>query len=108
MNKGTKIRTALRIIVSIYSAFCVHQVAISQLGDMLGIPWLAVVCAIIVVLLGLVVDALTTYYNNDYTEEACIGTGITRQLKAENSEDYIGDKFFTDIDIDESGDDNEQ
>lgn len=108
MNKGTKIRTALRIIVSIYSAFCVHQVAISQLGDMLGIPWLAVVCAIIVVLLGLVVDALTTYYNNDYTEEACIGTGITRQLKAENSEDYIGDKFFTDIDIDESGDDDEQ
>ena len=56
----------------------------------------------------LVVDALTTYYNNDYTEEACIGTGITRQLKAENSEDYIGDKFFTDIDIDESGDDDEQ
>ena len=108
MNKGTKIRTVLRIIVSIYSAFCVHQVAISQLGDMLGIPWLAVVCAIIVVLLGLVVDALTTYYNNDYTEEACIGTGITRQLKAENSEDYIGDKFFTDIDIDESGDDDEQ
>lgn len=108
MNKGTKIRTALRIIVSIYSAFCVHQVAISQLGDMLGVPWLAVVCAIIVVLLGLVVDALTTYYNNDYTEEACIGTGITRQLKAENSEDYIGDKFFTDIDIDESGDDDEQ
>ena len=108
MNKGTKIRTALRIIVSIYSAFCVHQVAISQLGDMLGIPWLAVVCAIIVVLLGLVVDALTTYYNNDYTEEACIGTGITRQLKAENSEDYIGDKFFTDIDINESGDDDEQ
>ena len=108
MNKGTKIRTALRIIVSIYSAFCVHQVAISQLGDMLGIPWLAVVCAIIVVLLGLVVDALTTYYNNDYTEEACIGTGITRQLKAENSEDYIGDKFFTDIDLDESGDDDEQ
>ena len=107
MNKGTKIRTALRIIVSIYSAFCVHQVAISQLGDMLGIPWLAVVCAIIVVLLGLVVDALTTYYNNDYTEEDCIGTGITRQLKAENSEGYIGDKFFTEIDIDESGNDNE-
>ena len=38
MNKGTKIRTVLRIIVSIYSAFCVHQVAIAQLGDMLGVP----------------------------------------------------------------------
>lgn len=116
MNKGTKIRTALRIIVSIYSAFCVHQVAIAQLGDMLGAPWLAIVCAFIIVVLGLIVDALTTYYNNDYTEEACIGTGITRQLKAEKSEDYIGDIFFTDVDEvaeegdndNESGDDNEQ
>ena len=83
MNKGTKIRTALRIIVSIYSAFCVHQVALAQLGDMIGVPWLAIVCAIIVVVLGLIVDALTTYYNNDYTEEACIGTGVTRKLKEE-------------------------
>ena len=109
MNKGTKIRTALRILVSIYSAFCVHQVAISQLGDMLGIPWLAMLCAIIVVILGLVVDALTTYYNNDYTEEACIGTGVTRQLKAEGSDDYIGDIFFTDVDevTDESDTENE-
>lgn len=83
MNKGTKIRTVLRIIVSIYSAFCIHQVAIAQLGDMLGVPWLAVVCAIIIVVLGLIVDALTTYFNNDYTEAACIGTGVTRKIKEE-------------------------
>lgn len=116
MNKGTKIRTALRIIVSIYSAFCIHQVAIAQFGKMIGAPWVAIVCAGIVVILGLIVDALTTYYNNDYTEEACVGTGITRQLKAEKEEGYIGDIFFTDIDEvanednseNESGDDNEQ
>ena len=83
---------------------------------MIGAPWVAVVCAGIVVILGLIVDALTTYYNNDYTEEACVGTGITRQLKAEKEEGYIGDIFFTDIDEvveendedNESGDDNEQ
>jgi hypothetical protein len=38
---------------------------------------------------------VNTYFNNDYTEEARIGTGITRQLKAEQKEDYIGDYFFT-------------
>ena len=94
MNKGTKIRTALRIIVSIYSAFCVHQVAIAQLGDMIGVPWLAIVCAIIVVVLGLIVDALTTYYNNDYTEEACIGTGTTRLLKEQKNLEQHGGKII--------------
>lgn len=36
------------------------------------------------------------YKNNDYTEEACIGTGVTRQLKAEKEKNYVGDFFFTD------------
>ena len=39
---------------------------------------------------------INTYYNNDYSEEACIGTGITRQLKAEKEAGYVGDFFFTD------------
>lgn len=40
----------------------------------------------------------TGWKNHDFTPEACIGTAITRQLKAEQSEDYIGDHFFTDVD----------
>lgn len=38
----------------------------------------------------------TGWKNHDFTEEACIGTGLTRQLKAEQDPDYIGEKFFTD------------
>ena len=98
MNKGTKIRTALRIAFSIYTAFCMWQVSIGELSKQLNAPWLVVVCAIIIVVAGLIVDALTTYCNNDFTEEACIGTGITRQLKAEKKDNYIGDYFFTDYD----------
>ena len=113
MDKGTKIRTALRIAVSLNTAIY----AVSTAVGALGFNWLTLACAILTIISDLVVSALTTYYNNNYTEEACIGTGITRQLKAEKQEGYIGDIFFTDIDneiieenedTDESGDDNEQ
>ena len=45
------------------------------------------------------------YRNNNYTPEACIGTGLTRQLKAEKEIDYVGDYFFDEDD--EDGDDDE-
>lgn len=101
MNKGTKARTALRVVFSIYTAFCMWEVSIAKLGEQLHIPWLVALCAIVIVASGLIVDALTTYFNNDFTEEACKGTGITRQLKAEKKEDYIGDYFFEDEEEDE-------
>ncbi len=94
MNKGTKIRTILRIAFSIYTAFCMWQVSIGELSEQINAPWLVGLCAIIIVVSGLVVDALTTYFNNDFTKEACIGTGITRQLKAEKKDGYVGDHFF--------------
>ena len=81
MNKGTRIRTALRIACSIYSATCVWQVAIAEFGDMIGVKWLAIVCAGLIVISGWAVDALTTYYNNDYTVEGDTGTKITREMK---------------------------
>lgn len=48
----------------------------------------------------------TGWKNHDFTEEACIGTGITRQLKAEKRDDYIGDYFYT-LDDEEVGDEDE-
>lgn len=107
MNKGTKIRTALRVAFSIYAAFCVWQTAIEALGKQIGIPWLAAVCAVIIVLSGLVVDAITTYLNNDYTEVAAKHTGAMRQEKAEQKEGYVGDYFFEDPDDEEVGETDE-
>lgn len=37
----------------------------------------------------------TGWKNHDFTPEACIGTAITRQIKAEKKDDYVGDYFFT-------------
>jgi hypothetical protein len=81
MNKGTKVRTALRIAVSIYTGLCVWEVAIAKLSEQLHTPWLVAVCAAAIVLSGLAVDVLTTYYNQDYTVEGDTGTKVTRQMK---------------------------
>lgn len=109
MNNGTKIRTALRIAFSVYTAFCVWETAITRLSEQLHAPWLVALCAGIIVLSGLAVDALTTYYNNDYTEEGCIGTGVTRHLKKQREEGYIGDVFLDTIEEEheEAGDEDE-
>lgn len=40
----------------------------------------------------------TGWKNHDFSDEACIGTGITRQLKAEKKEGYVGDYFYSDTD----------
>ena len=98
MDNGTKIRTALRIAVSLNTAIY----AVSAAVGALGFTWLTFAWAIITILSDLVVSALTTYYNNNYTEEACIGTGITRQLKAEKNMDYAGEYFFSDESVEDS------
>ena len=104
MNKGTKIRTALRIAFSIYTAFCMWQVSIGKLSEQLNAPWLVALCAIIIVVSGIAVDALTTYYNNDYTEIAAKHTGEMRQEKLEQQANYVGDYFYTNEDEVESDD----
>ena len=91
MNTGTKIRTALRIAVSLNTAIY----AVSAAVGALGFGWLTMVWAIHTIISDFAVSALTTYFNQDYTEEACIGTGITRQLKAEKKGTYVGEIFYS-------------
>lgn len=92
MNKGTKIRTILGILTTINTVLAVTD--ITQFGN----EQLTFYYKLISVIINAIVVAINTYYNNDYTEEAAIGTGVTRQLKAEKKADYIGDYFFADYD----------
>ena len=88
MNTGTKIRTALLAVA------IVNQ-AISQVGEPeFGNETANVVYRIVSYIFTVAAAAIAFWYNNDFTEEACIGTGLTRQLKAEKAEGYIGDYFF--------------
>jgi hypothetical protein len=90
MNKGTKIRTILVI------ATCFNTALLSTDVAQFHNPTLDMIYRVLSVAANFIIVFCATYFNNDYSEEACIGTGITRQLKAEKDEDYIGDCFYSD------------
>ena len=90
MNQGTIIRTILVIATCLNTALLATDVA--QFGN----ETVNLVYRILSVAANFVIVFCATWYNNDYTEEACIGTGVTRQLKAEKKDDYVGDYFFED------------
>ena len=91
MNTGTIIRTILAIATCLNTALLATDIA--QFHN----PKLDLAYRIISVILNFVIVACATWFNNDYTPEAAIGTGMTRQLKAGDDgldivvEDYIED-----------------
>ena len=88
MNKGTKIRTILAIATCLNTALMATDVA--QFHN----ETVDLIYRILSVVLNFVIVACVTWYNNDYTPEACEGTGLTRLLKRQkNQEDYSGEVF---------------
>lgn len=75
MNSGTILRTILAVAVSINTALAVTDLTSFE-NDTVNLVY-----KIASIVLNFIIVAINTYYNNDYTEEACIGTGITRLLK---------------------------
>jgi hypothetical protein len=90
MNIGTKIRTVLAIATSLNTALLAT--------DITGFnnPTLDLIYKIASVALNFVIVACVTWFNNDYSPEACEATGELRQRKAEKDEDYQGDIFYGD------------
>ena len=97
MNKGTILRTILAIAVSINTALAVTDVT-SFDSETVNLVY-----KIASMVVNFIVVAINTYYNNDYTEEACIGTGYTRLLKEQKkiqNGEMIGEDFFSEGDND--------
>lgn len=94
MNFGTKIRTILAVATCLNTALMATDVA--QFHN----ETVNLIYRVLSVVLNFVVVACVTWYNNDYTDSARIGTGVTRQLKAEQRNDYIGERFYDDEDED--------
>lgn len=92
MNNGTIIRTVLVIATCFNTALMATDIA--QFHN----PTLDLVYRVLSVIANFVIVFCATWFNNDYTEEACRGTAMTRQLKAEKKDGYIGDYFFDEED----------
>ena len=75
MNTGTKIRTLLVVATCLNTALMATDVA--QFHN----ETVNLVYRIISVILNFIIVACATWYNNDFTPEACEGTGYTRMLK---------------------------
>lgn len=87
MNKGTIVRTILAI------AFVINDGAIATGVAEFENPTVNLIYKILSFCATAVILFVNTYYNNDYTPEACEGTGLTRQRKAEKNSNYYGEKF---------------
>lgn len=90
MNNGTKIRTILAILTTLNTVLAVTD--LTQFGN----ETVSLIYKIASVIVNALVVGINTYYNNDYTEEAALGTGYTRQLKAEKKANYLGEYFYED------------
>lgn len=101
MNRGTIIRTILVVATCFNTALMATDVA--QFGN----ETVNLVYRILSVVANFVIVFCATYFNNDYSEEACVGTGVTRQLKAEKRDDYIGDYFFAEEELEDEDEEEE-
>ena len=91
MNFGTKIRTILAVATCLNTALMATDVA--QFHN----ETVNLIYRVATVVVNFIVVACCTWFNNDYTPEACEGTGLTRSLKNGGDgldlvvEDYIED-----------------
>lgn len=96
MNTGTIIRTVLAVATCLNTALMATDVA--QFHN----PKLDLAYRVVSVVLNFIIVACVTWFNNDYTLEAALGTGLTRQLKeGADGLDIVVDEYIEDGDEDE-------
>ena len=93
MNFGTKLRTVLAVATSLNTALMATD--ITEFNN----PTLDIIYKVVSILLNFVIVACVTYYNNDFTEDACIATGEMRAKKAEYKGNVNGEYFHVDEEV---------
>lgn len=103
MNKGTKIRTILVI------ATCLNTALLATDFAQFNNATVDLAYRIASVILNFIIVACATWFNNDFTEEACEGTGWTRQQKAINNGECVDipAEAVAELDYLEDGDEDE-
>ena len=98
---GTKLRTVLAVATSINTALIALD--LSGFENEQVNMWYKIIS----LALNFIIIAITTYFNNDYTDEGAFGTAITRQLKEDPTlivDVYDGDEDDDDDDEDDEAD----
>ena len=83
MNRGTRIRGVALIL------------ALALTGLALFDVFLAFYIKVIIYIFLILTAIIGYYWNEDFTEASCRGTGVTRQIKQELKDNYFGEKFYT-------------
>ena len=91
MNNGTKFRTIVSIIAAINMVLIAFNIDIFE-GSTENVYYLAISCILMVV-----TWFFSHYKNNDYSPEACQGTGLTRLLKS-YKKGVNGENFMDTVD----------
>ncbi len=106
MNAETRERTVAAVVIYILNLLVTFNIIEFSNEQIDSIAQVTVLCATAVAWV------LSHYKNNDFTEEALIGTGITRQLKLEKEDSYVGERFYNDEpyeeDVEEEEEEDEQ
>ena len=77
---GTKIRTVISFIIGVVGAYYTHQGLLNDLLNQLGWGKASMIIALVAAALFIIGEGYTTYKNNDYSEEASVGTDVGRKL----------------------------
>ena len=80
MNPGTRARTIAAVVTAVLDFLTVFGIV--SFSD----PQVAAIQKIVLVIVTAVVWGVGHWKNNDYTEEACQGTGMTRLLKMQGKD----------------------
>lgn len=77
---GTKIRTVISFIIGVVGAYYTHQGLLNDLLNQLGWGKASMIIALVAAALFIIGEGYTTFMNNDYSEEASVGTDVGRKL----------------------------
>lgn len=80
IDNGTKVRTLFEIIACVVTSYYTYQGLLDDLLTQLNLGQASLVIALIAVVGLIIANAAATYFNNDYSEEASVGTTVGRKL----------------------------
>ena len=103
MSVGTKVRTFFEVLAIFVASYYTYQGLLDDLLNQLGLGKAAIVIALIAVILLIIANTASTFFNNDYSKGAAIGTAIGRQFNEDPTMNVT--VYDADEDDDEDEDD---